>query len=178
MCICLLTMLLAGSPAPPQASPGLPPTLLTRIRDIVRAGQAHMGSTDTSTRIRAVLVDLNGDGRSEAIVRIEGHDWCGTGGCRALILTPQGNGYRNVSTFSLTQLPIRLLPSRSNGWHDLSAFVSGGSIMDGYHARLRFNGRHYPSNPTAPPAMRMSGPEGTILLDQKTPSRALFPATR
>lgn len=75
----------------------------------------------------------------------------------------------------ITQLPIRLLPGRSHGWRDIGVFVRGGGILPGYHARLSFDGRAYPSNPLMPPARRLraAGP-GRILISDATPTRALF----
>ena len=43
--------------------------------------------------------------------------------------------------------------------------MQGGSITHGYDARLLFNGRTYPSNPTVPPAMRFGKqPQGKVIV--------------
>lgn len=70
-----------------------------------------------------------------------------------LSLTP--SGYRRVTNISITQAPIRVLPTVTHGWHDLGVLVVGGGIIPGYEARLRFDGHSYPSNPSIPPAIRL-----------------------
>ena len=37
-------------------------------------------------RFVAAFVDLNGDGRPEAVVRLTSSHWCGSGGCTTLVL--------------------------------------------------------------------------------------------
>src|SRR5262245_30244757 len=64
------------------------------------------------------FVDLNGDGNNEVIVHMVGPALCGSGGCDTLILTPNGNSYRIMSSISLTRPPIRVLSSNSHGWKD------------------------------------------------------------
>ena len=41
---------------------------------------------------------------------------------------------------------------RTSSWNDLITYVRGGGIVPGYYARLPFDGRTYPENPTIPPA--------------------------
>src|ERR1041385_8331670 len=41
---------------------------------------------DKTTRYFAAFVDLNGDGKPEAVVYLSGRLWCGSGGCHTLIL--------------------------------------------------------------------------------------------
>src|SRR6185437_3388628 len=61
----------------------------------------------------AALVDLNGDGKPEAIVYLSGPGWCGSGGCGMLVLTPQGNSYREITSTTITRPPIRVLQSKT-----------------------------------------------------------------
>lgn len=117
----------------------------------------------TSTYKRADA-DLNGDGRKEVFIFLTGADYCGSGGCTLVIVSPHGNGYRTVMRATVTQLPIRLLPTSTNGWRDVGVMVEGGGITRPYEARLRFNGRRYPSNPTVPPAIPLRRPSGTVLI--------------
>lgn len=116
-----------------------------------------------NTRFAVAWVDLNGDGRREAIVYMLGQ--CGSGGCPMVVLTPQGNNYRKVSYFTIVQLPVRVLPGIHHGWRDIGVGVHGGGIMRPYIAALRFDGRRYPFNPTVPPAVRVSRPAGTIVIE-------------
>lgn len=100
-------------------------------------------------------VDLNADGKDEALVYLIGPDDCGSGGCTLLVLTPNGGKLRLVSSMNVTRTPIRVLATRSHGWNDISVNVGGGGLEAG-ERRLHFDGKHYPKNPTLPPAMPTS----------------------
>jgi hypothetical protein len=98
------------------------------------------------------FVDLNDDGEKEVIVHVISQSVCGTGGCPTLVLAPQQSPFRVVSRISITRPPIRVLNTKSHGWHDLAVWVAGGGIQPGYEAALRFDGKSYATNPTVPPA--------------------------
>ncbi len=103
------------------------------------------------------FVDLNEDGKNEALVYITDRDWCGTGGCNLLILTREGSSNRIISEASITRPPIRVLERKSHGWRNISVWVVGGGIQPGYEAELRFDGKTYPGNPSGGPARRLRG---------------------
>jgi hypothetical protein len=129
------------------------------LRDYV--GNSDEGRT---TRYSSAFVDLKDDGVQEAIVYFTG-PWCGTGGCTMLILAPKGTSYRVVTRTTVTRLPIRVLATKSNSWHDISVVVAGGGIQPGYDAVLSFDGKTYPRNPSTPPARRLEGKvEGKIVM--------------
>lgn len=114
------------------------------------------------------FVDLNKDGRREAIAYVEG--WgaggvCGTSGCNLTVFTPQGDSYRPVGKF-IGHLPVRALRTRSRGWPDLAMWVQGGGIIHGHEAALSFNGREYEGfNLANPPARRVQpGEAGDTLI--------------
>lgn len=109
-------------------------------------------------------VDLNGDGRPEVFVYVTDQDYCGSGGCVLLVLSPQKDGFRVVLHSTVTQRPIRLLPTSTRGWRDVGVTVAGGGIAQPHTARLRFDGRRYPSNPTVPPAVPLKRAEGKVLI--------------
>jgi hypothetical protein len=109
-----------------------------------------------SKRYFSVFADLQDDGTHEAIVYLMGRDWCGSGGCTVLILAPQGSSFGIVTKITLVQLPIRVLATKSNGWHDLGVWVGGGGIQPGHEAKLSFNGKTYPKNPTVGTAQRLT----------------------
>jgi hypothetical protein len=109
---------------------------------------------ERATRYSSALVDLKGDGTREVIVYVSGRGWCGSGGCIMLILALEGASYRVVTRTTITRLPIRILNTKSNGWHDISVVVAGGGIQPAYEAILPFDGKTYPSNPSVPPARR------------------------
>jgi hypothetical protein len=106
------------------------------------------------TRYSAAFVDLRGDGAREIIVYLTSKAWCGTGGCTTLILAPEGPSYRVVTRITVTRPPIRILDTKSNGWHDIGVQVRGGGIQPGYEADLPFDGNTYPRNPSMLPARR------------------------
>ena len=117
------------------------------------------------TKYRVANADLNGDGQPEVLIYDDGPDSCGSGGCDLFVLSRVAGRVIVISDVSITRPPIRVLPSISHGWHDLGVFVAGGGIIPGYTARLRYDGRHYPENPTVPPAEPMRHPTGRIVLD-------------
>lgn len=126
----------------------------------VAAIRQSLESSDPA-RYAAAEVDLNGDGRNEVVAYITGAGMCGSGGCSAVILTPNRSGYRVVTQTSVTQLPIRVLTTRSHGWLDLAVGVGGGGLHAAM-ARLKFDGTSYPDNPTDAPTMR--GASGRVLI--------------
>jgi hypothetical protein len=121
------------------------------------------------------VADLNDDGKAEALVYpmdasdgVE-NEFCGSGGCDLYVLSLSRTGYRVVTAISITRPPIRVLPTKTHGRHDLAVFVAGGGIIRGYEARLRFNGRSYPENPTVPPATRLESPRGKVVIRSVPP---------
>ena len=126
-------------------------------------------------RYAAAFVDLNGDGKQEAVVYLTGRDLCGSGGCDLYIYTPRRGSWREVTALSITRLPVRLLRGRTHGWRDISVFVAGGGILPGYDAQLKFNGRTYPTNPTVPPARPLrKGIPGQVLIGRQDKFLPLF----
>ena len=65
---------------------------------------------DADTRYFEARVDLNGDGKPEAVVYAAGPMVCGTGGCPLLVFKRQGQRYRLVSQTSVVQTPVLLSP--------------------------------------------------------------------
>lgn len=128
------------------------------------------------TRYSSALVDLKDDGTKETIVYLTGRDWCGSGGCVMLILVPEGKSFRIVTETTVTRLPIRVLESKSNGWHDISVVVAGGGIQPGYEAILSYDGETYPTNPTVPPARQSNQKtRGKTVIPTKASDQPLYP---
>jgi hypothetical protein len=119
-------------------------------------------------RYVAAFVDLNDDGVKEVIVHVTCQSLCGTGGCPTLVLVPIQSSFRIVSRIPITRPPIRVLERKSNGWHDLTVSVQGGGIQPGYEADLPFDGENYATNPTVPPARRLSAKTaGRVVISDK-----------
>jgi ketosteroid isomerase-like protein len=115
-------------------------------------------------RYSAAFVDLKDDGKREVIAYLSDRDWCGSGGCTTLVLAQIGSDYQLISKITVTRLPIRVLNTRTNGWHDLSVVVGGGGIR-AVEAKLSFDGRTYPNNPSTAPAVRLDGHvAGTVVI--------------
>jgi hypothetical protein len=120
--------------------------------------QPHaQASAAPAASFKSAFVDLKDDGTFEVFVYRNDPFYCGSGGCNLLILAPTSSSYRIVADTTITRPPIRVLTHKTNGWHDISVWVSGGGIIPGYAARLAFNGRSYPSNPSVPPAQPLKG---------------------
>lgn len=105
-------------------------------------------SKEEAPRFRSAFVDLNNDGNKEAIVLMEGSDWCGTGGCTLLVLIRSRGEWKLVSKMTGTKTPIRVVQRSKNGWSSLGVTVRGGGIIQSYEAVLDFDGKKYPSNPS------------------------------
>jgi hypothetical protein len=126
--------------------------------------EAFIRSNLRLKQYESASIDLNRDGAPEVIVYDDAPERCGSGGCGLIILTSAGRSYRVVTRVSITRPPIRVLSTSSHGWRDLGVKVVGGGIMRAYEARLRFDGRSYPSNPTMPPAVAVTKARGRTLI--------------
>jgi hypothetical protein len=116
------------------------------------------------TRV-AVAEAKRDDGGYDIVAYISGRDFCGSGGCDFVILEPENGAFRVLGDLTITNTPIVQLPASSHGHPDLAVEVSGGGIQPGYAARLRFDGKTYPDNPSVPPAEPMKGePKGKVLI--------------
>lgn len=136
---------------------------------------APASDEDKSTRYFAAFADLSGHGKQDVIVYITGRNWCGSGGCTTLILAPNKSSYSVVANFTISRPPIRVLASKSNGWHDISVHVQGGGIQPGYDAQLLFDGKTYPRNPSVPPARPLTEKaRGNVVVSTTDEGRQLY----
>jgi hypothetical protein len=65
------------------------------------------------------------------------------------VLTPTSSSYKVICEVSISSPPIRVLTTKTKGWSDLAVHIRGGD------AKLTFDGKTYPENPTVPPAIRL-----------------------
>ncbi len=151
----------AAAPASPVATdPALLPFLQGRTRDAMAP-------------LRYV-VRTHGEGADQlTVVYLSGPEYCGSGGCNLLILGRSGDGYTVLGETSVTNPPIRILSTQTNGRPDIGVHVAGGGTTEGYEARLAFDGSRYPSNPTVPPAERVENAPGVVLIDDNAQSKVL-----
>jgi hypothetical protein len=124
---------------------------------LVKALDESVGSVPGPIHYFAKPVDLNGDGRPEIIAHVAGPTVCGTGGCNTLVFAQEGQGLRLVSRIPVTRPPIVVATTSTQGWRDLIVRVSGGGILPGHDALLRFDGKTYAQNPTVAPAQQLQG---------------------
>lgn len=118
---------------------------------------------DGDLRYAYGTVDLNGDGSDEVLAWVAGPMVCGSGGCGLYVLTPEGDGWRVVTETSVTQTPIGVLSTSTNGWRDLAVSVGGGGMPAGW-MKLAFDGTSYPTNPTVAPAEPLDQPDVETLI--------------
>jgi len=146
------------------------------LKKFLQSYEGNPGSPhERTTRYAAAFADLKGDGTQEAIVYLIGSRWCGGGGCSSLILAPNGSSFKVITSTTVTQLPIRILSEKTNGRHDLGVGVGGGGIRPGYEARLRFNSKKYPSNPTVAPSQRLPKKvKGEVIIPSDTKGVPLY----
>lgn len=129
----------------------------------------------SDTRYVAKFVHLRDDGAQQIIVYLIGPAWCGSSGCTTFVLIPSHSSYQIVTEISIVWLPIRVLDTKSHGWHDLGVWVRGGGIQAGYEARLSFDGEQYPNNPTMPPAQPLpKDTKGRIVVPSPSMGKPLF----
>jgi hypothetical protein len=168
------TLLLLPAVAAAVSCASTPPPDVA-LHAILRDQYADSGNYGRDARYSLAFVDLDEDESEEAVVRISGSGLCGSGGCDAAVFTRSGNGWREVTGFTITWPPIRLLDTRTNGWRDLSVKVAGGGIRPGYEARLPFDGRTYPENPSVAPAEPLRpGTPGRVLIAEDDEGYPLF----
>jgi putative lipoprotein len=166
----VLTSLLAVLASAAAAQPSRDAVLHTFLQE--RFAEDRTGFPDT--RYAHGWVDLNGDGRQEALVYMMSGNYCGSGGCTLYIYTPEQNSFYQHGSMSVTNLPVRALNSRTRGWRDLSVSISGG----GTRARtvLVPHGRiTYADNPTVAPARTLPrDPPGDVVIGVNARPRPLF----
>jgi hypothetical protein len=164
--------LFAGSATPLQTTR---PSKDAVLRDFLRSYVSNPLTPDDDTKYAYSTASLSGRKPREVIVYLMGPRWCGSGGCTALVLVPTESSYAIVTRITVTRLPIRVLNSQTNGWHDIAVWVEGGGISVGCEAQLRFNGKKYPSNPTIPPARHLrSHVPGKIVIPKSAKGTSLF----
>lgn len=161
---------LAATPTPPPATSLAPPAGL-------EAALRGLHPEDGALTYAQAPIDLNGDGSDEVLAYVMGPMVCGSGGCNLYVLAREGEdggeGWRVVTRTSVTQTPVGVLTTSTNGWRDLAVSIGGGGAQAGW-VRLTYDGRTYPTNPTASPATPLDGaPDITPLIASEPDARPL-----
>lgn len=143
-------------PAPAATpAPGADPALTAFLQERTADAMAPLGY---------VAREVGEGEQALTLVYLVGPEFCGSGGCKLLILRKTGGTYAVLGDTSVTRAPVRVLSTRTNGLPDIGVRVGGGGLINGYEARLKFDGSRYPSNPTVAPAERIEGAKGVILI--------------
>ena len=112
---------------------------LASLKDAVRS----FAKTPTAPAYEYALTDLDGDRHPDAVVLIHDRLFCGSGGCAMVIFRSTTRGFKLVSSSTITNEPILVLPVARFGWRTLVVTAKGeGAVI------MRFNGSRYPLNPT------------------------------
>lgn len=125
-----------------------------------RAGGMEPGEADLSIG----FYDLDFDAVDEAIVLLSGRDWCGSGGCKLLVLRPEIEDYQVIMLSTVTRPPIGVLGSYTNGFRDIVVHVGGGG-RPFEPVVMRFDGRMYPANPTVDGQAMPANAKAKVLID-------------
>ena len=103
-------------------------------------------------------VDLNGDGKKEAIVYLENLELCGSGECHIFIFKAVENDYRLVSLIGgVYGTPIIVSDRKTNGWHNLIITQKEHYLDQATYTLARFNGKKYIKSGSISPTTEISG---------------------
>ena len=106
--------------------------------------------------------DLDGDGTEEFLVYLRGPMVCGSGGCPLLVLRAEPDGASMILETSVTQLPLGVLDTSTNGMRDLWVTTAGGGAPSAIR-KLSWSGTAYPTNPTVAEEIDEAG---TVIIDE------------
>lgn len=108
----------------------------------VSAWLEHDGAGRERTDYATERLDLNGDGRDDALVLLRSRRYCSAMGCMLLVFENLDGAYHLTSAFRLGRTPLVAADSRSEGWRDLVApmtIASSGMRL----VMIRHTGRGY-----------------------------------
>ncbi|AFY27545.1 META domain-containing protein [Cyanobium gracile] len=143
-----------------RPDPALETAILAASPDLRRPLGSAAGGMG---RIRYVhgRTDLDGDGRQDVLVYLMGPYVCGTGGCTLQVFRQEATGYRLITSFPTSRLPVIVPAGGRSRWRDLWRLQSGGGAPATW-VREVFDGRGYRSKERIPASG--NPPRGTALL--------------
>ena len=165
----LVAFALAAAAAAPAAAQ---PDRDAEFRAFLQERFGEDRTTDPGMRYALAWGDLNGDRRPEALVYLTSRSHCGTGGCTLYIYTPEQGSWYQHGSLTVTNPPVVVLNSSTNGWRDLAVRIRGGGARPRM-ARVRHGRITYESNPSLAPAAALS-PAGRIVITERDRGRPLF----
>ncbi|MDM1756351.1 MULTISPECIES: hypothetical protein [Acinetobacter] len=105
--------------------------------------------TQDQTQYLSAFHDLNQDGQPDALVLLQGLDWCGSGGCTLLIYQGLPNQkFKLINKTTVINPPIYVSQQQSHGWKNLVVQSRNQGAV-----QLAYNGMAYPSNPSLLPPL-------------------------
>ena len=133
---------------------------------------------DGPVTFREGRADLDGDGSDELLIYTGGAMVCGSGGCPLSVLRLTADGPEVLAQTTVTQLPVGVLDTSTNGMRDIWVTTVGGGAPE-QTRKLSFDGKSYPKNPTMTPAETIEAP-GTVViaLGEMTPVPQATPAAQ
>lgn len=138
LCLFLFCLFLGGAAQAKQAQ--VPELVKKSLRQVLK--QDLQGMPANARRFKYEALDLNGDGKLEHFVFFQNAYFCGSGGCTYFLFSHKG---QLLTRFTVADVPIIVLTSKTKGWRDLLLFHRGQSH------KLRFEGQRYPGNPSVAP---------------------------
>lgn len=104
-------------------------------------------ASETSRHFIYNAVDLNDDGKDEYLVGLIGSDWCGSGGCTVLILD---KNFKLNTRITVVEYPVYV---GAPGGKEVTKGFANIYIQnrDGSVAKMAWNGKKYPTNPSVAP---------------------------
>jgi hypothetical protein len=164
----LVAVALGAFATPAAAQPRRDAEFRTFLQE--RFAEDRAGYPDT--RYVVAWADLNGDGRPEALVYLTSGNYCGSGGCRLYIYTPQQGSWYQHASLTITNPPIMVLNTRTRGWRDLAVRVSGGGARP-HNVIIRQGRITYQSNPSLAPTLGRRA-AGRVVITERDQGRPLF----
>lgn len=106
----------------------------------------NMRQGPANTRFEYVRIDLNDDGRRDALVmmKLPYSYWCKEKGCRTVIFEAQNDTFEVATELTLVRGPILISENRTNNWKDL-IIREDARARDARHVLMKHNGAGYPS---------------------------------
>ena len=149
------------APAPTNAIPYSDNTGNEKTVNLVKASLARMFKDELSKKLideqsrkfRLFEHNLNTDPEKEIFVGLTGSNFCGSGGCTVLLLSPKGE---LITRFTVTGDPILIADTKTKGWNDLILHSNGKDHL------MKFDGKTYASNPSTQPVYTSSSSQTLV----------------